>query len=60
MSRKDGVCAEFPAGGLVNAAGQVVSGAVQVQMTPVNVLSQTAAFPGRFAGTPAGAAAEPA
>ena len=57
LSGKDGVRAEFPAGSLVNAAGQVVSGAVQVQMTPVNVLSQTAAFPGRFAGTPAGAAA---
>lgn len=57
VSGKDGVRAEFPAGSLVNAAGQVVSGAVQVQMTPVNVLSQTAAFPGRFAGTPAGAAA---
>ncbi len=57
VSGKDGVRAEFPAGSLVNAAGQVVSGAVQVQMTPVNVLSQTAAFPGRFAGMPAGAAA---
>ena len=57
VSGKDGVRAEFPAGSLVNAAGQVVTGAVQVQMTPVNVLSQTAAFPGRFAGTPAGAAA---
>lgn len=56
VSGKDGVRAEFPAGSLVNAAGQVVTGAVQVQMTPVNVLSQTAAFPGRFAGTPAGAA----
>lgn len=56
VSGKDGVRAEFPAGSLVNAAGQVVTGAVQVQMTPVNVLSQTAAFPGRFAGMPAGAA----
>ena len=50
VSGQDGVRAEFPAGSLVNAAGQVVSGAVQVQMTPVNVLAQTAAFPGRFAG----------
>ena len=49
-SGQDGVRAEFPAGSLVNAAGQVVSGAVQVQMTPVNVVAQTAAFPGRFAG----------
>ncbi len=57
VSGKDGVRAEFPAGSLVNAAGQVVTGAVQVQMTPVNVLSQTAAFPGRFAGTPTGGAA---
>lgn len=57
VSGKDGVRAEFPAGSLVNSAGQVVTGAVQVQMTPVNVLSQTAAFPGRFAGTPAGASA---
>ena len=50
VSGQDGVRAEFPAGSLVNAAGQVVSGAMQVQMTPVNVLAQTAAFPGRFAG----------
>ena len=53
---KDGTRATFPAGSLVDASGAVVSGAIQMQLTPINVLADTSAFPGRFAGTQGGAA----
>ena len=53
---KDGALASFPAGSLVDANGNVVTGAVQMQLTPVNVLADAAAFPGVFAGTQGAAA----
>jgi PKD repeat protein len=50
LTGKDGAKVTFPPGALVNAAGQPVSGPVQVNMTPVDVGANPAAFPGRFAG----------
>lgn len=48
---RDGARLVLPAGALVDAAGNPVSGPVSVAMTPVDVGTNTAAFPGRFAGT---------
>jgi Bacterial Ig domain len=47
---RDGASAAFPEGSLVNSSGAVVTGAVEVNVTPVNVLNQTDAFPGSFEG----------
>lgn len=57
VNGRDGTRAVFPAGSLVDASGNTVTGPVQVQMTPVNVLSAPAAFPGTFLGMPEGSAA---
>jgi hypothetical protein len=55
-SGRDGVKVTFPAGALVTAAGAAVSGTIQMQMTPVNVVDLDAgAFPGVFEGLPTGA-----
>jgi hypothetical protein len=52
---KHGVKVEFPAGALVNAAGQPVTGAIEMLMTPVNVTDvDVSAFPGLFEGNAAG------
>lgn len=40
----------FPAGALVDAAGNPLSGPVSVSMTPVDVAANVRAFPGRFEG----------
>lgn len=40
----------IPAGGLRDAAGAAVTGAVDVQVTPVDVVSEPAAFPGAWSG----------
>jgi hypothetical protein len=54
-SGKHGVKVEFPAGALVNAAGQPVTGAVEMLMTPVDVTDvDVSAFPGLFEGNAAG------
>lgn len=53
----DGVALTLPPAALVNAAGQPVSGAVTVSLTPVDISTPagTDAFPGRFEGlSPAG------
>lgn len=55
-----GVKVSFPANALVNAAGQPVSGAIQMSMTPVDVSQiDVGAFPGLFEGIPTGAARQP-
>ncbi|WP_407571308.1 PKD domain-containing protein [Deinococcus altitudinis] len=57
---RDGVLVELPANALVNAAGQAVTGSVNVTMTPVNVVNdEVGAFPGRFEGASAGGATTP-
>jgi len=56
-SGRDGVKVTFPAAALVTAAGAPVSGMIQMQMTPVNVVDlDVGAFPGAFEGLPTGAA----
>lgn len=47
---KDGVKVSFAPDSLVDADGNPVSGPVQVFMTPVDVVDNVRAFPGRFAG----------
>ena len=55
VSGKNGVKVEFPAGALVNAAGQPATGTVEMLMTPVNVTDvDVSAFPGLFEGNAAG------
>jgi hypothetical protein len=54
-SGRDGVMVTFPAGALVDGAGNAVTGTIQMQMTPVDVSAiAAAAFPGAFAGVPTG------
>lgn len=48
---RDGATVVFEPGSLVDAAGNPVTGPVQVSMTPVDVGRNVAAFPGRFSGT---------
>lgn len=56
-SGRDGVKVTFPAGALVTAAGAAVSGAIDMLMTPVDVVGLDAgAFPGAFEGLPTGGA----
>src|SRR5450432_2320490 len=56
-SVKDGVKVTFPPGALLDAAGQPVSGTIQMSMTPLNTaLSDVGAFPGAFEGTAPGVA----
>ena len=47
---KDGVKVSFAPGTLVDAQGNPVSGPVQVSMTPVDVVQNLRAFPGKFEG----------
>ncbi len=52
-----GVKVTFTPNSLVNAAGQAVTGAIQMSMTPVDVSEiDVGAFPGMFEGIPTGAA----
>lgn len=51
LAGRDGARVVFEPGSLVDAAGNAVSGPVQVSITPVDVGRNLAAFPGRFAGT---------
>ena len=54
-SGRDGVKVTFPAGALVDGAGAAVTGTIQMQMTPVDVVDLDAeAFPGAFEGVPTG------
>ncbi len=46
----DGATVELPAGALIDDTGAAVSGAVDVAMTPLDVVSAGAAFPGKFEG----------
>ena len=56
-SGKHGVKVEFPAGALVNAGGQAVSGSIDMFMTPLDIsISDVRAFPGAFEGTATGTA----
>ncbi|HSW23322.1 MAG TPA: PKD domain-containing protein, partial [Burkholderiaceae bacterium] len=50
LSGKQGATLAVPAGALVDAAGNAVSGAVQVAITPVDVAADVRAFPGLFQG----------
>jgi PKD repeat protein len=50
LAGKDGARVTFAPNSLVDANGQPVTGAVQVNVTPVNVGSNAEAFPGLFAG----------
>ncbi|HKP76734.1 MAG TPA: PKD domain-containing protein, partial [Longimicrobiaceae bacterium] len=50
VSGADGVKVEFPAGAVVDAAGNPVMGSIEVSMTPIDLRTQAAAFPGEFAG----------
>lgn len=50
LTGKDGARVTFPPNALVDANGLPVTGAVQVNVTPVNVGSNANAFPGLFAG----------
>ncbi|HSW25802.1 MAG TPA: PKD domain-containing protein, partial [Burkholderiaceae bacterium] len=50
LSGKQGATLVVPAGALVDAAGNAVSGAVQVAITPVDVAADVRAFPGLFQG----------
>ena len=55
-----GVKVTFTSNSLVNAAGQAVTGAIQMSMTPVDVSEiDVGAFPGLFEGIPTGAARQP-
>ena len=59
VSGRDGVQVTLPPGALVNTAGEPISGAVDVSLTPLDVTGAAgaAAFPGRFEGlTPSGTA----
>jgi hypothetical protein len=47
---KDGVKVSFAPDSLVDAAGNPVSGPVEVAMTPVDVVQNLRAFPGKFEG----------
>ncbi len=47
---KDGVKVSFAPGSLVDSQGNPVSGPVQVFMTPVDVVQNLRAFPGKFEG----------
>ena len=54
-SGRDGVKVTFPAGALVDGTGAAVTGTIQMQMTPVDVVDVEAeAFPGVFEGIPTG------
>lgn len=48
---RDGARVTFEPGSLVDAAGNAVSGPVEVSITPVDVGRNVTAFPGRFTGT---------
>ncbi len=48
VSGADGARLEIPYDGLIDENGRRVTGAVAVNLTPVDVVEQTAAFPGRF------------
>lgn len=50
LAGRDGARVTLPAGALVDEAGQPVSGAVQVAMTPADVAARPRSFPGQFAG----------
>jgi hypothetical protein len=50
LTGKHGARVVFPPGAIVDAAGNPVSGAVQVAITPVDVVNRPFTFPGRFAG----------
>lgn len=56
LAGRDGARIVLPANALVDASGQPVTGAVQVSMTPVNVGTNPAAFPGSFIGLQASGA----
>lgn len=60
VSGTDGATLTLPANALVSASGAPVTGAVQVNMTPVDVTQPRAGgFPGRFAGIRADASLTP-
>ncbi len=53
VTGKDGVKVTVPAGALVTSSGAAVTGAVQLNLTPVDVTQlEIGAFPGLFEGTP--------
>ncbi|GIW34047.1 PKD domain-containing protein [Meiothermus sp.] len=50
LTGKQGAKITLPANALVDSGGKLVSGAVQVSLSPVDVGASPEAFPGRFAG----------
>jgi CarboxypepD_reg-like domain len=51
VTGKDGARVTMPANAVVNAAGQSVTGDIQISITPVNITgADISAFPGLFAG----------
>ena len=50
LTGKDGAKVTLPANALITSNGTVVSGAVQVNVTPVDVGANIKAFPGKFEG----------
>lgn len=50
LTGKQGAKLTLPAGALVDGSGNPVSGAVQVNISPVDVSTNLEAFPGRFQG----------
>ena len=50
LTGRHGAKITLPAGALVDAQGNAVSGAVQIAMTPVDVALDARSFPGRFEG----------
>lgn len=50
LNGKDGAQVVFAPGSIVDAAGNPVNGAVEVSITPLDVVERPLAFPGRFAG----------
>jgi hypothetical protein len=51
LTGTDGAKLELPAAALVDGSGNPVTGAVQVNLTPVDVDNNITAFPGKFEGT---------
>jgi hypothetical protein len=60
VTGKDGVKVTLPAAALVTGTGQAVTGAVQLNLTPVDVTQlDVGAFPGLFEGLPANGTRSP-
>ena len=61
VSSSDGAKLTLPAGSLIDATGKMVSGAIQVSLTPIDVTdsAKVTGFPGAFAGITASGSSSP-